>query len=364
MTDKVRIIPISSTILDEVDLCEYFYYLRRKRRLVPFMNAERLDRGAILHRILAAHYTLIGLNMNLTEKINYQEIIEKSIENGLVEAGKGDLGKFEIEKVIETYRMYADHYQNDNWYPVLDQLGKPIVEAPFSKVLYEGPDHDGGTVRIVVFGKIDLMLYRPSMTGGERIVVDHKSGERYVALNPLANQYYTYSWATGVRKVGQNNAGFQKADNENKFRRDFYSFQADQIEEWVDETVKKVMLLDGMAAQEYYPRRTTGCFKFGPCQYLDICAAIPKSRDAIMRMRFKTAASHNVYQEEGDNAAATQGPAADPVVEAQETVPPLREQEGGDSVSSGQDAPVPPVREDGGPRGELRDETTDLKSQS
>src|SRR5882672_9136857 len=160
-----------------MQLCWRLYYYVSKRRLVPFYRPQRMEKGSVGHKILAYYYREIGLNLNRETKKHRDQIIEEAMKLGLLEAAKGELDKESLSTLTETVESYFNHYRNEDWLPLLDDKGLPLVEVPLTKVIHEEPDKNGTEgIRIIFNGIIDLIL--AARRGVGVTIVDHKFPSR------------------------------------------------------------------------------------------------------------------------------------------------------------------------------------------
>ena len=280
------------------------YYYSSRRRLRFLVKGKKLDRGTLIHAIAAHHYREVGLNLNRDPKKSKLDIIDEAIAVGTVEAAKSDLDMKSIQETIDVYRSYVNFYPNDRWVPLLDDKGLPLIEVPFSKLIYQSPDavmDKGEGIQVILIGKIDIILAPMPPEELEPIVVDHKSYDRFWTFSSLSNQYRAYSSATGLKRVGRNTFGFQKEGNVNKFKRDLHSFTQTELDEWTQWAIFKVLDTDMHNEMGTYPPNFTSCDKFGGCRFRKVCSNPPEHRESVINMNFMEGQYVDIYKKEGSS---------------------------------------------------------------
>jgi len=299
----MRDIFISPTSLDEIQLCWRRYQYSRKRRLTPFFRPGRMEKGTVGHKILAYYYTEMGLNLSRETKKHRDLIIEESLKIGTLEAAKTDLSRELLNKLFEDVQSYYNHFRGEDWLPLLDDKGLPLVEVPLTKVLYERPDEgEIEGVRVIFNGIIDLLL--APRKGVPVTIVDHKFKDRFSELDPLSNQLSLYSATTGIRDVVRNDVGGQKEGNVNKYRRQSFKYDKSQQDENLRWAIYWALEADYHESVNIYPPNPTSCDKFGGCLYRDVCNTMPAGREGVINANFKTGTAFSIYEDPDKPAPA------------------------------------------------------------
>jgi len=284
-----------STVLNDTQACARkleFGHVNNWRPLTG--KAFALDRGSMLHDMLALYRILLKLNWkggdaacltkseaeflkgNETEAKSYpwNEVVERSIFLGrhYMATQSENITVDEGEEVIKNFSEYVDHYQNDGWQPI-------EVEAAFSRILYESPE-----LILVVEGRIDLVT--DSRSG--RTVVDSKSASRRQEPVLLSNQFICYAWATDVPSVTVDKIGFQKTlKPKERFQRHILSYPKEIKEEWREWAIYWGKMMVFYIREGIFPPNFTSCDKYGGCIFLPVCSTTPSAREWKASTLFK-----------------------------------------------------------------------------
>jgi len=276
-----------STVLNDLQACARKLEFGHVKNWRPLSGkATPLDRGSMLHDMLALYRTLLKLSWRegnpecltkseaafLAEQeiaaktYNWNEIVELSIMLGrlYMATQSENLTMEEGEEIIRNFAEYVDFYQNDGWQPI-------EVEAAFSRILYESPE-----LILVVEGRIDLIT--DSRSG--RTVVDSKTASRRQEPVLLSNQFICYAWATDVPSVTVDKIGFQKTlKAKDRFQRHILSYPKELKEEWREWAIYWGKMAAFYVREGIFPPNFTSCDKYGGCIYLPICSTTPKARE-------------------------------------------------------------------------------------
>jgi hypothetical protein len=269
---KKRIVAVDSQKLDAIQSCMYMYKLRfgsglaETTGLQPLQTPDYFERGGLLHDMLETYYKLKKYKSRWHQNgKTHADIMESCIIVGRTKATKMSLDIAEIEIVIDAFRQYTSHWENDGWYMI------EAVEQVGSRVLYDSPE-----LIILYESKIDLILN----INGVMTPVDHKSAKSRRDPNYLANQFKGYCWTLGVNNLIVNEIGFQKTIKPvEKFRRHTLSYSASALKEWQENTVWWIMYAIGLIEKENFPKNYTSCDKYSGCLFKSVCAADPEVRD-------------------------------------------------------------------------------------
>lgn len=275
-----KIFTFSPNSLNELQMCARKYQFSKVMQLQPPEKALALDRGSMLHEMLATYRILLKLSWsrNLTKnelahlteyKVEpgiypWKEIVEASIMTGRQYFASAHLSPEESEETIYQFTEYVDFYQNDGWQPI-------EVEATFSKILYESPE------LILIFeGVIDLIT--DSRAG--RTLVDSKSASRRQEPHYLSNQFIGYASAIEVPTVTVDKVGFQKTKKPHeRFHRYVLSYPQAIKDEWREWAIYWGKIMVFYIDNGIFPPNFTSCDKYGGCIYGPICSTTPGARD-------------------------------------------------------------------------------------
>lgn len=275
-----RIVAIDSQKLDAAQSCMYMYKLRfgsgiDQAGLQPLVTPDYFERGGLLHDMLEQYYKLKRYRANWFKNHKaHSDIVRISTDVGRYKAAKMSIDVAEVETVIETFRQYTEHWENDGWFNIV------AVENVGSKVLYEDKD-----LVIIYEMKVDLVLN----VEGVLVPVDHKSAKSRRDPNQLSNQFKGYCWGLGVNNLIVNEIGFQKTlKPQDKFRRHTISYSASQIDEWVENSVAWIKYAINCIETETFLKNYTSCDKYSGCLFKSICEADPLVRDYKIKTLFES----------------------------------------------------------------------------
>jgi hypothetical protein len=266
----MRTIALDSQVLNDVMACGYKAYLRFIRNKSPEHKAEALEKGDLMHRMLAYHYKQIKAG----RKAEYPLIVNEAVNLGVEAASDMELSQTDVAENIMQYRQYALYYQQDGWMPI-------EVEQVFSKVLYESEEKQ---IRIIYEGIIDLVPQTPAGL----VIVDHKTSRMRKQPFLLSTQFMGYSWAMNIPQVVVNKIGFQKTlSPKERFNRYRMPYQKAHIEQWKRDAIYYAFLLISWMDQGYFPMNYTSCDKYGGCIFQPVCGSIPEVREHKLAMLYK-----------------------------------------------------------------------------
>ena len=124
----MRTIALDSQILNTVQACARKANLEFLQNWRPTQKAEALEKGDLMHRMLAHYY-----RSRMANRQDLSKVIDEAIEIARIASVDMDLNESTIEENTFQFKEYALHYQSDAWRPL-------EVERPFSKVLYRRDD--------------------------------------------------------------------------------------------------------------------------------------------------------------------------------------------------------------------------------
>lgn len=264
MAEEKQILVFDSSEQDDFSLCKRRWHLIHHLQLRSITTtAHALDRGTLLHLILAKYYTL---KMEGTSEADAIELaVQKGKEDSLEIEG---LFPHECNEVYFQFREYCRYYSEieDKYYPI-------AIEQTFFKIIYEDDN-----LIIALQGIID---YLGKYIGSDlKIVMDHKGVSKRENYTKLRNQFRNYALAAEADTVVVNKVGFQKTlPPEERFSRQIITYSQDELDEQVEMIIAdgKEMLICMQA--EYYKPNYTSCDKWGGCQFREnFCEARPDVR--------------------------------------------------------------------------------------
>ena len=269
MSEK-RIIALDSQKLEAIQSCMYMLKLRFGSSLTsglqPLQTPDYFERGGLLHDMLESYYKIKKHRSRwMQNRKTHDDVVRSCITIGRYKAIKMTLDIAEIETVIDTFKQYTDHWENDSWFSVV------AIEQVASRVLYDSQD-----LTILYEGKIDLILN----INGQITPVDHKSAKSRRDPNYLANQFKGYCFLLGVNNIIVNEIGFQKTVKPvEKFRRHTLSYSESSLKEWQENSIWWIINAVGLIEKEQYPKNYTSCDKYSGCIFKPVCVSDPEVRD-------------------------------------------------------------------------------------
>lgn len=284
MSSEKKIFSFDATVLNEVQSCGRKFQLGHVMNLRPLEKAMPLDRGSMLHDMLATYRILtklswangdknklttgefahLGIYGIAIENYPWKAIVDAAVHTGRQYMAGADLSAEDGEVTIDNMIEYFDFYQNDGWQPI-------EVESSFSKVLFDSPE-----LMLIYEGRVDLLT--DSRAG--RTVVDSKSSGRSVAPILLSNQFIGYSWALEVPSITVDKIGFQKTlKARERFVRVPLSYPQQLQEEWVEWAIWWGKIAVFYVENGVYPPNFTSCDKYGGCIFLKACSTTPGARE-------------------------------------------------------------------------------------
>jgi len=263
-----RHIKISPSGLNSIQSCfRQSYYSRVLGYTDPNDSQdEALVRGTIFHTVLEAYYKNIIAGKNPIDNIRECIILFKE------ELSKTKFDDDLKSSLTTTLMEYFGHFQNDSYKPI-------AVETPFSYELYEDEN-----VKILLEGKIDLIMER---TQGEEVikyVLDHKSRGRTTTPSLLQNQFMAYALATGIPNVIDNEIGVQKSlKPQDKFKRRILTYSTEQLDEFAEQAIAWTLMFDqAIQANHYIPNYSSCSY----CIFNQVCSSAKEFRQEKLERFF------------------------------------------------------------------------------
>lgn len=284
---------LDSQILESMDLCWQLYDYRMLQHFRPIEKAIALERGSVMHAMVAAYRRAKREGFS---KEAHGAVVQNAILKGRVQAAgttNVSVSMFE-EEDIPTFQRWVLKWQYDGW-EILD------VEQPFSKVLYE--DDVPVLVDSVLYpglviiyeGIIDCRAKDPKLGV---VIVDSKTESRKSWTFVLNNQFQGYEWAFDGVPVIVDRIGYQTSlDDSERFRRLAQQSGGFAIDEWREDTVRKVKqsiaIIDGISRGERPPKNRSSCSKYATfansksgCDYTSVCKIPESSREFKLNAYF------------------------------------------------------------------------------
>lgn len=262
---KVNIV-LDASKLDMFLLCEarYNYRYNLKRALPVHQKSRSLDSGSIAHMGLEVYYN------KLKEGLHYNDRMQACLLAMRVATADPALSALDPEEAAIV--MKATEESCDYWRADDEMLEILAVETPFAYVLWEDD-----TVRIIISGKIDLLVNQPALgrnAGYTGLPKDHKTNSRSFEAPRLSNQFMNYCVATNSHYIEINKIGLQTSlPAEAKYLRPVYSYDDPILEDWKQNTARIIMgrYLECIGTNEWN-MNFTSCLKFNRlCEYYEVC---------------------------------------------------------------------------------------------
>jgi len=257
MTDRITL-SIDSQWLTAIQTCGRYMNYKLIQNLRPQQKPEALEKGDLLHKMLATYYE------TKLEGKNFQEAMAQGLVIGGQHAATLSLSMTTCEEIIFQFREYCQYRADDGWRPI-------EIERPFTRIFYEDDN-----IIIHYTGIVDLIADTPAGVA----VVDHKSTSKNYEPNLLNNQFFGYSWAFDIPNIIVNLIGFQKTYGpEKRFTRHVLNYPKSLVEDWRIEAVRSIITAYKWMEMDSFPANFTACDKWGGCEYAQICRTTPDARE-------------------------------------------------------------------------------------
>jgi hypothetical protein len=273
----MKIYSFDATLLNNIACARKGKFAHLLHLKAQGQTSTYFDYGELMHYLMRHYY---GQQKNGETKVQARDF---AIQQAREFYPTLDLPVADCEEVIKNFNEYCIYWQNDTWIT-------HKIEEPFSSVVYEDEefnwaDEDKG-LKLVAEGIIDLEVE----TENHNItLVDHKTPNRNRDPEKLSNQFMLYCFAFGHKSIIINHIGKQKtlkpADKFHRYTR-FYSKEL--LDEFMQETILKVIRWLRDIEQGLFLADHTSCDKFNGCTYRQICEQSPSMREQIIKMYYKT----------------------------------------------------------------------------
>lgn len=215
-SNEKEIIAITATQIDDIQACKRKYRYHVEENYVLAETPEFFIKGEFVHFLLERYYT------GVKEKRELVPLLKEIVDEAERVSIDMPISEDNVKDCLRVFKAYVTKHHGEQWEPV-------FIERPFTKKLYEDDKR-----LIVVQGRLDLVVD----VSNDRIIVDHKTGQRDNELSSMSNQNLAYCWATGERKVVINKLFFQK---EPKFKRYTFGYDDERVTEWENTVIADVL---------------------------------------------------------------------------------------------------------------------------
>ena len=188
--------------------------------------------------------------------------------------------------LLRTVIWYFDHFREDPAQPITLDDGSPCVELdvrfPFAVV--------GGVQTYIVVHLDTLVDFR-----GEIYVSDAKTtgstlNREFFNKFELDNQMGLYDVAANVWYQGPISGiiidGLQIGVNFTRLSRHILDYHSSRREEFIEDFEAWLNIALFYNQNGFYPKNETACNQYGGCQFIPVCSAPPKYRDALLKTHF------------------------------------------------------------------------------
>ena len=280
MSEK-RIFAIDSQKLTTIQYCARKYNFFFNRNLKPLSPASYFERGSLVHKMLAHYYILKKNRVHWHPRgYSHEDIIEICLRIGRHFGAKMELPVAEVERTLEVFTEYCAFYEHEGWQVL-------AVEQVASKVIYE----DEETI-FIYDAKPDLIVRASNLP---LLLVDHKHVKSNRAVCEMSNQFMGYCWILGANNICVNSVGFQKTLPMNKkFLRHIISYSQGVIDDWVENTIWWMRMIEHFTSSGQWPAYLASCDKFDGCIFQEICLTDPFVREIKMHRQFDVAETWDV----------------------------------------------------------------------
>ena len=245
--------------------CKYNYAHIMRKTLPPDQKPLPLDRGTLGHIGMELYFN------QLSEGVHYNDRMHNVLYK--IKEVASDPAKSNIDISEELPILLSNFEQSCEFWRFEDEHFEILaVETPFDYILFEDE-----WIRIIISGKVDLLVNKPGMGGGASYVnlpYDHKFVTRDFPVDRTDNQFINYAEVTKSNYLIVNKIGLQKTlKPEEKFKRIPLSFDSLFIEQWKENVIRTIIDKYLPARlRHHYPMRFSNCRKFGRlCEFHPVC---------------------------------------------------------------------------------------------
>lgn len=297
----MRALALTAHVMNLWESCNRKFFFSVILRRGFSKKSESIQRGIFVHRLLARYYGNKFVGMALDE--NVQDVIDFGRRFVIDTDLPIELSEF----IFQHFREYALHETTiEPWEIAVFPDGSPGIEAPFSRILYEG---DG--LRILHEGRYDLVIVKVPYGFTP---VDHKSVEKTISNpTPLGHQTEGYSDSLGTQAFIRNEFGLQKTKTPaERFLRQWLpqlelvqvewrrsairiGLEIDQaLQGWLEIQNEKRPTLAAMEMDIFPPRRAE-CWR---CIFSKVCSEQPDYREDLLKRDYEIVDPHDPFEDE------------------------------------------------------------------
>lgn len=276
-----------------------FKYAHLMRKTVPvYEKPKPLDFGTLGHIGEESYFN------DLAKGIHFNDRIHNALMK--IKATASDATSSNVNIVEELPILENAFSQSCEFWRFEDEhLEILAIETPFDYVLYED-DY----IRIIISGKIDLLVNKPGMGGGAsytNLPYDHKFISRDFPSDRLDDQFINYTVPTGSNFLIVNKVGMQKTlKPEEKFKRIPLSYDPLIVQQWKDNTIETILneYLNSVV-KDSFPMNEGSCRKFGRlCEFYQVCDSSGEAAKKFkLESQYVDREKWDKYAEDGEEGA-------------------------------------------------------------
>lgn len=287
MSDNKINIVLDATMLDTFLMCPAKFNYRFNLNKTTLEKGAALDKGGVAHVGFEAYYKALQARQSFGDCL---KLAHEAIDLYVANEEDSTLESNEINFIHHTIEENLKHWQfEDNKFEILD------VEKPFMYILHEDDD-----VRIVMIGKIDLLV---NVDSYRNLPIDHKTFSRSGPVYRKTNQFCNYVYATQSNYLLVNRVGLQTSlKPQEKFKRLPLSYDPLFLEQWKQNVIKWCYYYLDCVVNKSWPLNDTSCDKFNRlCEYYEICdSSGVDAKIYKLEVNFKTAEKWDVSKALGE----------------------------------------------------------------
>lgn len=278
-----------ATSLDLAQTCMRKYYYANILGAKPRKQSVHLIFGGIYAKALEEFYKELANGQSVEEAlcaVVHLALIESWDKETGQPVAFEDANKTRVS-LIRTIVWYVDEFAIESDSGIKThylQTGEPAVELSFRLDFAQDILYCGHLDRVVTYGD-------------EYYVMDQKTtkttvGSYYFRGFDLSNQMSGYTFAgkavlhTPVSGVIIDAA--QIMVNSSRFERGFTTRSVDQLEEWYNDTVRSIEMIQHQSEAAFFPMNPNSCFNYGGCPYKSICSVSPSVRKNYLKSDFQS----------------------------------------------------------------------------
>lgn len=283
---------IDSTSLGAFKVCPRYYQLSILEGWQPRSESVHLTFGLLVHRAREVY------DHARSDGLDHDEALDRAMDDALRATWNAELSRPWISdhkvknrlSLLRTIVWYLDAFGRDDPIQTLQLAnGRPAVELSFR--------FDSGFRSIstdepfLLCGHLD----RVGELGNENYVIDIKTtssepGGNWIAKFSPGNQFSLYALAAkvafGFPVRGVIVDGIQVGVTFSRFNRGPVPRSDEFLSEWLKDTGVWLRGMEACAIEGYWPMNDKSCDMYGGCQFREICARSPISRDKWLAAEF------------------------------------------------------------------------------